>query len=133
MIVLSTSAAQTIQPGATVQFDLTVLHTGCSEQHRCGSGSVRLRPGGCYSLEFNGNVGGGADTQPNLAIALDGEPLRETTMTATIALATDVQNVSATTKCRTLCGCCETVTVENTGTTPVVLQAGAALNVSRLG
>lgn len=133
MIVLSTSAAQTIQPGGTASFDVTALHTGCSEQHRNGSGAVRLRGGGCYSIEFNGNVGGAAATQPNLALAIDGSPLRETTMTATISLDTDVQNVSATTKVRTLCGCCESVTVVNVGTTPVTLQAGAALNVTRLG
>lgn len=129
MIVLSNSTAQTIQPGAAAVFDLSKLHTGCGEYHRAGSGSVRLRCG-IYTLEFTGNVGGDAGTQPNLAIAVDGDVLLETTMTTTSALATDVFNVHASTKfCSRLNGA--SVTVVNTGTTPVTLAANPALVVKR--
>lgn len=72
MIVLSNTAAQTIQPGAAATFDVVKLHTGCGEFHRAGSGSVRLRTG-LYAFEFTGNVGSAAGTQPNLAIAVDGD------------------------------------------------------------
>lgn len=129
MIVLSNSTAQTIQPGAAAVFNLCKLHTGCGEFHRAGSGSVRLRCG-MYAIEFTGNVGGDAETQPNLAIAIDGDPLLETTMTETIALATDVHNVHASTKfCNKFNGA--TVTVVNTGTTPVILAANPALVIKR--
>ena len=129
MIVLSNTTAQTIQPGAAVTFDAVKLHTGCGEFHRTGSGSVRLRAG-LYAFEFTGNVGGTAATQPNLAIAVDGDVLPDTTMTETIALATDVHNVHASTKfCNRFGG--STVTVVNTGTTPVELAANPALVIKR--
>lgn len=129
MIVLSNTAAQTIQPGAAATFDVVKLHTGCGEFHRAGSGSVRLRAG-LYAFEFTGNVGGAAGTRPNLAIAVDGDPLPETTMAETVALATDAHNVHASTKfCNRFGG--STVTVVNTGSTPVELAANPALVVKR--
>ena len=129
MIVLSNTAAQTIQPGAAATFDVVKLHTGCGEFHRAGSGSVRLRAG-LYAFEFTGNVGGAAGTQPNLAIAVDSDLLPETTMAETVALATDVHNVHASTKfCNRFGG--STVTVVNTGSTPVELVANPALVVKR--
>ena len=67
---------------------------------------------------------------PHLAIAVDGDTLLETTMTETLALATDVHNVHTSTKsCDRLGG--STVTVVNTGTTPVELAANPALVVKR--
>lgn len=63
-------------------FDVVKLHTGCGEFHRAGSGSVRLRAGP-YAFEFTGDVGGAAGTRPDLAIAVDGDPLLETTMAET--------------------------------------------------
>ena len=129
MIVLSSPTAQTIQPGAAATFAHCVMHTGCGEYHRAGSGSVRLRCG-VYALEFTGNVGGAAGTQPSLVIAVDGEPLPETTMIATTALGTDVYNVHASTKfCSRFNGA--SVTVVNAGTTPVTLAANPALVIKR--
>lgn len=129
MIVLSNATAQTIQPGAAATFDVVKLHTGCGEFHRTGSGSVRLRAGP-YTFEFTGNVGGAAGTQPNLAIAVDGDPLLETTMAETVAPATDVHNVHASTKfCNRFGG--STVTVVNTGSTPVELAANPTLVIKR--
>lgn len=130
MIVLSNSAAQTIQPGDAAVFNLRKLHTGCGEAANSGSGPVRIK-NGIYSIEFTGNVGGAADTQPNLAVAVDGSPLLETTMTETVALDTDVHNVHASTLFRNCCGCLS-VTVRNTGTTPVILAANPALVIKRV-
>lgn len=105
------------------------MHTGCGEYHRAGSGSVRLRCG-VYALEFTGNVGGASGTQPNLVIAVDGEPLPETTMATTAALDTDVYNVHASTKfCSRFNGA--SVTVVNAGTTPVTLAANPAPAIKR--
>lgn len=129
MIVLSNTAAQTIQPGAAAAFDVVELHTGCGEFHRTGSGSVRLRAGP-YAFDFTGNVGGAAGTQASLAIAVDGDTSLDTAMTETIALATDVHDVHASTKsCDRFGG--STVTVVDTGSTPVELAANPALAVKR--
>lgn len=129
MIVPSNAAAQTIRPGAAATFDVVKLHTGCGEFHRAGSGPVRLRAG-LYAFDFTGNVGGAAGTQPNLAIAVDGDTLPDTAMAETVALATDVHDVHASTKfCNRFGG--STVTVVNTGSTPVESAANPALVVKR--
>lgn len=130
MIVLSNAATQTIQPGDSAVFNVAKLHTGCAEVTNGGSGPIRIR-NGIYSLEFTGNVGGAAGTQSNLAIAVDGSVLQETTMTETVSLATDVHNVHASTLFRNCCGCIS-VSVRNTGTTPVTLSANPALVIKRV-
>lgn len=131
MIVLSNGAAQTIQPGEAAELDRVTFRSGCGEAYYAGTGPARIRCG-IYALEFTGNVGGAPATQPNLAIAVDGVPLRETTMAATTALDTDVFNVHASTRWRNCYGGA-TVTVVNTGTTPVTLAANPALVIERKG
>lgn len=136
MIVLSNTTAQTVQPGQAVLFDRVAFRGCCCDRrafgHREGTGSVRLRENGQYKIEFHGNIGGAAATQPNLAIAIDGSALPETTMTATITAATDVFNVSAGTGVHRRCGESDVITVINTGTTPVELAANPALIVTRI-
>lgn len=129
MIVLSTKTAQTIQPGDSVMFDRVVFKSGCAEYRNSGNGPVKIRCG-VYDLQFNGNVGGAPATQPNLAIAVDGVPLTETTMVATTALDTDVYNVHGGTKFCNRCGG-SVVSVVNTGTTPVTIAANPALIIKR--
>lgn len=131
MIVLSNPAAQTIQPGESAVLNTVVQRSGCDTFWTCGSGPLHIKCG-IYDLEFTGNVGGAAGTQPNLAITLDGAVLAETTMTATTALDTDVYNVHASTRRRNCFGGA-TVAVRNTGTTPVTLAANPALVVERKG
>lgn len=134
MIVLSNSVAQTINPGESATFDTVILHTGCSECHRNGTGSVKLRSNGLYELHFSGNVGAtAAGVQSNLALALGGDVLPETTMTVTITADTDVFNVSTTTATNNCCCDYDRITVVNTGTTPVVLAANPNLYIKRIG
>lgn len=58
MILLTNTIAQTIEPGDSVTFDEVILHSGCGECHRKGSGSVKLRCNGVYELHFSANIGG---------------------------------------------------------------------------
>lgn len=129
MIVLSNTAAQTIQPGESVVFNRVVQRSGCDTLWSCGTGPLHIKCG-IYALEFTGNVGGAAATQPNLAITVDGVTLPETTMTVTTALDTDTFNVHASTRRRN-CFAGSVVGVKNVGTTPVTLQANPALVVER--
>lgn len=139
MIELSNSTTQTIEPGEIATFDTVLLHTGCGECHRDNTGIIGLTArGNCnnkptYEIFFNGNVGGDAATQANLVVVLGGVAnLPETTMTATITAATDVQNVSAHTF---LTGCTSnlsTLAIKNVGTTPVTLTANPAFAVRRV-
>lgn len=133
MIVLSNTVAQTINPGEAAAFNNVILHTGCSECHRKGTGSVKMKNNGVYELHFSGNIGGDAGTQANLALALGGDRLVETNMVATITTATDVFNVATATAVKNCCCDFDRVTVINTGTTPVTLAANPSFYVKRIG
>lgn len=147
MIVLSNSAAQVIPVGGTVTFNLEVAHTGCDENgcrgaeyHRQGSGVVRLRgrnnrcnQKSIFDLSFNGNVTSGtAGTEVQLAMAIDGTPLAETTMIETIGTADSYQNLGARTYLSVCPGEDVTLTVVNTGSTALTLDANAALTARRV-
>ena len=147
MIVLSNSQVDIIPAGGTVTFNLTVIHTGCdrngcggSEYHRQGSGAVRLRGRGnrcgqasIFDLSFNGNVTSGtAGTEVQLAMTVDGTPLAETTMIETIGTANSYQNLGARTYLKVCQGEDVTLSVTNTGTEPVTVDANAALTARRI-
>ena len=145
MIVLSNSAAQVIPVGGTVTFNLTVIHTGCdrngcggSEYHRQGSGVVRLRgkSRSCpsiFDVFFKGNITSeGAGTDVRLAIAIDGTPLNETTMVTTVGTANSFENMAAMTALKVCPGKDVSLSVTNTGTTPVTLDANSALYIRRI-
>lgn len=134
MLQLSNSAAQTLAAGQTLTFDLTLLRSGCAECHRQNSGLVTLRASNAvYEAQFSANVTGDAGDEVQLSILLDGEPLPETAMVTTIAADGDIYNVATSALFRTLCGCCGRLSVANTGTTDVTVQANASFNVQRKG
>ena len=133
MIELSNTAAQTLQPGQSLTFDTVILRSGCGEAHRKSSGIVTLRANrATYEAHFAANVTGTAAGPVQLAIALDGEPLPETTMIASVATAGDLDNVATATLVRTGCGCCSRLSVVNSGTAPVTVGATTAFFVKRV-
>lgn len=138
MIELTNSVIQTVEPGATATFDTDVFRSGCDVCHRCGSGLVQLEGRGTrcnpakYRVAVSGNIGGGAGTQANVAIAVNGETLTETIRTATITAATDVFPFAAMTNVRECGSCCDTVSIKNVGTTPITLS-NLSLIVGRIG
>lgn len=129
MLELSNSTDQTIPPGGIAEFDLVLAKSGCDVCHRDGSGLMQLtgRSNNCcnppkYTLNYSGNLGGGAGTQANIALAYNGEPLKETIRVATITAATDVFPFAATTQVKLCQGVGATITVKNVGTTPIILS-----------
>ena len=133
MIELSNTTAQTIQPGQSLTFDTVILKSGCAEAHRTNSGIITLRADcAIYEVHFAANVSGTAAGPVQLAIALDGEPLTETTMISTVGAAGDLNNVATAILVRTGCGCCGRVTVQNTGTAAAIVGANPALFVKRV-
>lgn len=133
MIELSNTTAQTIAAGQALTFDTVVLRSGCAESHRTNSGIVTLRADcAIYEVHFAANISGTAAGPVQLAIALDGEPLVETTLISTVGAAGDMNNVATATLVRTGCGCCGRITVVNNGTEPVVVGANPALFVKRV-
>lgn len=130
MILVSNNTAQTVQPGGNVLFGSQKLRRGCNEQHRDGGASVRAKRGS-YVVSFTANVSGAANTQPNLAVTVDGDVLPETVMTETATAATDIRNVSCYTRFdNDQCGA--SFAVRNVGTTPVTIQANPAFVVERV-
>lgn len=135
MIVLSNSTDQTLQPGQLATFNLTVLHTGCAECHRDNTGAVGLRANNAvYAIDFHCNVSGATAALPlQLAIAMNGAPLLETTMISTPSAADVFNNIGTSTKISTCCsqGGGGFVTVMNTGVNPVTIGANPNLTIKR--
>lgn len=132
MIVLSNSTAQTLTPGQSITFDQVKLHTGCGESHRQGSASVKLRCQGVYEVNFNGNIAAtAATTEVQLTIMLGTDPLSETTMKSQTATANAVNNVAAGTFVKNCCGDYNRITVVNTGTADVLVDANTCLRIGR--
>ena len=134
MIELSNTSEQTLTPGQSLTFDTVILKTGCAEAHRTNSGIVTLRAScAIYEVHFAANVSGTAAGPVQLSLELDGEPLPEATVVSTVTTAAaDLNNVATATLIRTGCGCCGRVNVVNTGTSDVVVSAGAALFAKRV-
>lgn len=94
-------------------------------QHRDTSGIFFLKgaTNGCravYRVTFNGNIAiatGGAVEPISVALTINGEALGNATATVTPAAIGDFFNVSVTTFVEIPCGCCVTVSVENTSAT----------------
>lgn len=130
MVVLSNTAAQTLQPGQTLTFDRLGTHSGCGECARSG-GPVGLRFNGTYRIAFHGNVTGATAGEPvELSISVGGAPLAETEMIYTPAAADAVGNVGTETYLST-CGSGNNVTVVNTGDNPITVSPNTALTVIR--
>lgn len=140
MLELSTSAAQTLAPGASLVFDRKILGCNCGCCHRNNSSTVKILNGGTHRISFNGNIAVPTGVTPpttgvQLQVSLSGSPLPETTMTATPGAAGQFFNVFASAAEKT-CKCCksfDTITIVNTGTTAVTVAAGANLIVERVG
>ena len=131
MVVLSNTNEQTLQPGSSLTFDRLVTHSGCGECARSG-GPVNLRfAGSTYRVAFHGNVTGATAAAPvQLAIAIGGAPLTETTMIYTPAAANAVGNVGTETYVPT-CSSGNSITITNTGVNPIIVSPGAALTIIR--
>lgn len=133
MILLSNLAAQTLQPGQAVTFNLVKLKAGCGECYNAQlPQNVKLNGNGTWKLHFSGNVTSataGALTQ--MAIAIGGQPLVETAMNRTITAANNLENISTATAYRVCCCDLNRVSVINTGTVPVTLAPNSAFLVER--
>lgn len=102
--------------------------------HRTGSGVFRLKGAGntcktVYRVTFNANIAvapapGGVLGAISVALQEDGETLQNAVATVVPAAIGDAFNVSLTTFIVIPCGCCVTVSVENTS------ESGSAIDVT---
>ncbi len=121
---------QTVPANQNVYFTDTVICGGCNITHRDDSGLVTLRglTDQCrarYRVSFGANIGLPADGTAgpiSLAIAIDGEAVRATTMTVTPAAVEEFFNVYASVYVDVPRGCCVTISVRNISDVPVDVQ-----------
>ena len=137
IIQLSNNAAQTIAVGQQVTFNTTILKTGCSLTQRANSGTIGIGgQGGIFEIGFSANVGGTtAATAVQLTIQYDGSNLNETTMISVPTTAdTEFNSVSTQTFVEVGNSCCASgqVTVVNTGTVPIIIDANPTFFVRRV-
>lgn len=127
MIELTNTQAQTVAVGSSVLYNTTSVKSGCCERHRSGSSQITLTGAGRYLVTFSGNVSVPTGTtvgEVDLSIAQQGEAIQGTTMRATPAAVNEYFNVSTQTYIDVFNNCtggtcCQTISVENTGTIPV--------------
>ena len=109
-------------------------------QHRDNSGIFFLRGSnnGCkaiYKVQFNGNIAiatGGTVEPISIALTINGEELGNATAIVTPAAIGDFFNVSVATFIDVPCGCCVTVSVENTSDTTAIDVTNANLIIDRV-
>lgn len=130
MIVLSNSAAQTLEPGQAIVFDRVVQKSGCGECHKDGSPSVRLK-GNLYEVAFTGNIGSVAAGPAQISIQNGGETLPETTRITPTAAAGDLSSVATDTVLEICCCDYSRLTVVNTGTAAITVGPGTAFKIVR--
>lgn len=135
MISLSNTTAQTIAAGQSLTFNTVLLKTRSrAECFRKNTGSIKLCAScAIYEVSFSGNISGAAAGTPvQLALALGGDILPETTMIATPSAANAANNVGVTTLVNNNCCDYDRVTIVNTGTTDVTVAANPIFFVKRV-
>lgn len=136
----SANAVQTVQPGEGIVF--TENPVPCDRElvwERDGTGLFELKgytpngrrckcqpaPSAVYQVDFGANVAipTGETVGPiSLAITLNSGTIPASTMIVTPAAVEEYQNVSRAINALVRKGGCETLTIRNTGTTPILVQ-----------
>ena len=115
------NALQTVPANQNVYFTDTAICGSLTITHRDDSGLVTLRglTDQCrarFRVSFGANIGlptGGTVGPISLAIAINGEPVRATTMTVTPAAVEQFFNVFSSLYVDVPRGCCVTISVQN--------------------
>lgn len=136
---ITANALQTVSAGSNVVFTNTAVNGTQCMLHREGSGLVTLRgitnqQRARFRVTFGGNVALPAEATVapiSLAIALNGEPVAETTMISTPSAAGAYNSISRVLFLDIPSGCCSQVSVENIGTAAIEIQ-NASLIVERV-
>lgn len=133
MILLSNATTQTLAPGQALSLKkIFKSKNGCECFNEQAPASVKLCSKGTYEVSFSGNITGAANAALQIAIAIGGQPLVETAMNASPAVANALQNVSTLTFVRNCCCDLDRLSIVNTGTVPVTIAQNSAFAIHRL-
>lgn len=142
MAEYSANSMQTVNPGETVIFtDTPVPCNRGFVRHRDDTGSFLLSGwvpqytnGGCgcnraksanYLIDFGANIAipTGETVGPiQVSIAIDGTTISSSTMIVTPAAVEQYFNISRAINAQIWRGCCETISIRNTSTIPILVQ-----------
>ena len=133
------NALQTVPANQNVYFTDTITCGNCAITHRDDSGLVTLRgmTGQCrarFRVSFGANIAvptGGTVGPISLAITIDGEAIRSTTMTVTPTVVDAFFNIFSSVFIDVPRGCCVTISVKNITDVDVDVQ-NANLIVDRV-
>lgn len=137
---ITANAVQTVPVNQAVIFTSTAVPGNPSMLHREGSGLVGLRglPNGQrrarFLVTFGANIAVPTGETPgpiSLAITINGEPVQTSNMISTPADVSVYNNVGSNLYIDVPIGCCNQISVENTGSIPVLVQ-NANLIVERV-
>ena len=130
MAEFTANALQTVEENQYVLFTETPICPTRGIVHRDGSGIVRVSGNSSqgrarYLVSFSGIIQiptGGTVGEISVAIAIDGEALASTEMIVTPAAVENFFNVSAQSYIDVTCGCCSTISVQNTSDQAIEVQ-----------
>lgn len=140
MSQFSSIVEQTVNPGESIIFEITNIPSPYGlVRHQQGTGSFLLEgldnnSGRCccnnqqstnYFCDFSCNIAiptGGTVEEISVVIAVDGNTLPATVMRTTPAAVEEFDNVSVATNIPIWDNCCQTVSVRNVSTQPILVQ-----------
>lgn len=139
MAEYSFPTVQVVETGDNVLF--TNGYRCCKKgyvQHRDSSGIFTLKGAGCkalYKVQLDANIAisaGGTVEPISLSITLDGEVLNNAVATVTPTVTEAFFSISRTVYVEVSCGCCVTISVENTSDTTDIDVVNANLIIDRV-
>ena len=143
-------AVQTVNPGESIVFTLNpvrctrgfvrhrddsgnFLLSGWTPNNRCCNCGCGRTKSATYFVDFGANIAipeGGTVEEISVAFELDGGTLAGTVMRVTPAAAEQFFNVSRATNVEVWKNCCQTLTIRNTSTQPILVSE-ATVDFSR--
>lgn len=136
---ITANALQSVNANSNVVFTNTAVPGNGSMVHREGSGLVTLRgiTNQCrarFRVTFGANIAlpsTGSAGPISVAIAINGEPVAETTMISTPTAVSQFNSVSRSLFLNVPAGCCQQISVENTSGVAIDVE-NASLIIERV-
>lgn len=136
MIALSNSTAQTLAVGESMTFDIIINKLNNTECFIKNTQSVKLICNGLYEVHFSGSVaiptGGTAGTAIQLSIELSGNILNYSNIISTPGALEVFNNVAKTIPVNNCCCDFDRVTITNTGTQSLTIDANSILYIHKV-
>lgn len=136
---ITANALQSVNANSNVVFTNTAVPGNGSMVHREGSGLVTLRgiTNQCrarFRVTFGANIAlpsTGTAGPISVAIAINGEPVAETTMISTPTAVSQFNSISRSLFLNVPAGCCQQISVENTSGVAIDVE-NASLIIERV-